>query len=541
MSIAILREVLFFIYGVEGGKMSVGGLEKIDQQAFHSLDQDSDKKTQKIELFAALEKQGISTKDPRIAELSPHDALSTLTQQMSLDEFSEWITPCAGFVKRALSGNMIIPQFYEFKSHLQEIFEQCKSNTGGKVADYIPQLAAVDPEKYAVSVVTVDGQQAHFGDSKDYFSIQSISKPINYCIGLDTNSEEFIHRHVGREPSGHSFNEIKLDEYKRPHNPMINSGAIMVSSMVFPELDVSERFEKVMSVWKNMAAGRAPRFNNAVYQSEKKTADRNFALGYFMRENRCFPDNSKLLDNLDFYFQCCSIENTTEALAASASTLANGGICPISGDRLFSQETTKNCLSLMYSCGMYDYSGEFAFVVGLPAKSGVGGGVMVVVPNVLGMCIWSPMIDKYGNSVRAIEFCKKIVQRFNFHNYDSFKHEQGEKKDPTFNREVEKFDKINYLIWTAFRGDIDGLSRLVASGIDVNQGDYDGRTALHLACSEGHDYIVRYLLSLGADPLVKDRWGATPLKDAKRAKHTKCTRLLEAVAKKNPRSAGVAI
>ncbi|MEM6732137.1 MAG: glutaminase, partial [Myxococcota bacterium] len=256
----------------------------------------------------------------------------------------------------------------------------------------------------------------------------------------------------------------------------------------------------------------------AVYLSERQTADRNFALGYFMRENDAFPENTDLIETLEFYFQCCSIEMTADMMSVVAATLANGGVCPTTGHKIMSPETVQNCLSLMYSCGMYDFSGEFAFTIGLPAKSGVAGAMLVVVPNTLGFCTWSPRLDALGNSVRGIEFCQRLVKEYNFHNYDHIL-EGSTKRDPRIKGDVQEIGQVVTFIWAAAKGDFGAIQRLVARGVALNEADYDGRTALHLAASEGHRNVVEFLLLHGADRNSTDRWGQTPLDDATRAGH----------------------
>jgi glutaminase len=226
-----------------------------------------------------------------------------------------------------------------------------------------------------------------------------------------------------------------------------------------------------------------------------------------------------LLICLKLYFQCCSIEVNTEALAVTAATFANAGICPVTGKQSFRPDTVKNVLSLMYSCGMYNFSGEFAFTIGLPAKSGVGGGLLIVIPNLMGIAIWSPRLDKYGNTVRGIDFCKELVNRFNFHNYDSLIKGVSSKKDPRLQKNESHINGIINLCWASSSGDMYEVQQLIARGVDVNATDYDGRTALHLAASEGHFRIVEYLLLKGANVLAKDRWGNTPLEDAHRNTH----------------------
>ncbi|MGF1463302.1 MAG: glutaminase, partial [Maricaulaceae bacterium] len=178
----------------------------------------------------------------------------------------------------------------------------------------------------------------------------------------------------------------------------------------------------------------------------------------------------------------------------------------------------KHCLSLMYSCGMYDFSGEFAFSVGIPAKSGVSGVMMVVIPKVMGFAVWSPRLDRLGNSVRGIAFCRRLVDRYNFHNYDNVA-ELSHKIDPTLAHHGFDSDAAFALIRAASQGDIREIARMVAYGADLNCCDYDGRTPLHLAAAEGRKDAVAYLLARGVRPNAVDRWGARPYDDAVRHGH----------------------
>ena len=409
----------------------------------------------------------------------------------------------------------MVPNFLEFKEKIERIFEKAKQHHDGEVASYIPQLARVDPDKFAVSVCTIDGQVIDLGDFEDLSCVQSSCKPINYCLALEEHGLEKVHRHIGHEPSGRSFNELSLNSKGLPHNPLINSGAIMACSLIKPKMSIADRFDHVLTTWKKVTNSSTVGFNNSVYLSERETADRNFALAYFMRENNAFPEGTDLEKTLEFYFQCCSIETSTKNLATLAATLANGGVNPFSNEKVFKSSTIKNCLSLMNSCGMYDYSGEFSFHIGLPAKSGVSGVVYVVVPNTLGMCIWSPRLDKHGNSVRAVEFCKELTKTFLFHNYDSLVTEQQGKINPRLVEEHEAADKVQQLCYAAARGDTQYIQTLLIRGVDINSKDYDKRSPLHLAVCEGQFEAVKYLVLHGADLLAKDRWGRCPLDEVK--------------------------
>ena len=309
--------------------------------------------------------------------------------------------------------------FAAFCKDVEAMRDATEPNTAGAPASYIPQLARVDPDQYGVAVCSVDGQRYSCGDSRVPFCVQSTTKPLAYAMALEHFGEEKVHEHVGREPSGRNFNERVLNPEHRPHNPMINAGAIMTSSLVRPDLCLADRWDFVMDTWARLAGGRRPGFANSVYLSESATADRNWCLAYMMQEAEAFPEGTVLKEVLEFYFMLCSIEVDAEQMSVIAATLANGGICPLTGDRVFNARTVRNTLSLMSSCGMYDYSGEFAFQMGFPCKSGVGGSLVIVIPGVTGICTWSPSLDALGNSVRGQDFCRALCRSFAVHHLEA--------------------------------------------------------------------------------------------------------------------------
>ncbi|MEM7617171.1 MAG: glutaminase A [Pseudomonadota bacterium] len=495
------------------------------KRLFDSIDLHGDGYITKFIFVETLKDRGIDSHDIRLINVMKELSNYGRNEKIDFDSFCNVIGHNITIIEKIITKNLVIPEFAEFRKDIENIYLETKKIDSGALADYIPQLARVNPDQYAVSICTIDGQFLEYGNIENYFCIQSICKPINYCIALELNGEEYVHSHVGREPSGRSFNEIALNRHNLPHNPMINAGAIMCSSLIHPEQDLADRFNYVSTIWQKLSGNARIGFNNSVYHSELSTADRNFALAHYMKEVGAFPAKTLIKDTVDFYFQNCAIELNSSNLAMVAATFANAGFNPITGEKIFSLPTVQNCLSLMYSCGMYDFSGEFAFTVGLPAKSGVSGGLMLVIPNVMGIALWSPKLDIMGNTVRGVEFSKQLVKQFNFHNYDSLVG-QSKKVDPRKDSFTANIEPVFQLIWAASQGDLNEIQQLFAKGIDLDSADYDGRTALHLAAAENQIDVVKFLISKNINLEPVDRWGKTPLADAKTHENNDIVKLL---------------
>lgn len=311
---------------------------------------------------------------------------------------------------------------------------------------------------------------------------------------------------------------------------MINAGAIMCASLIQRDIPAHKRFSHVTDAWARLTGGSAPRFNAHMAMEEERTGDRNRALAYMMKNEGAFPggedfDDDDTRKGLELYFKICSLELTASEMAMAAATLANGGVHPITRERVLERRTVRSCLSLMYSCGMYDFSGEFAFSIGLPAKSGVGGAVLLVVPGLFGVCTWSPRLDEVGNSVRGVDFANRLVAKYRVHTFDGV---ETSRIDPRITRAHWLATRTAEALWASSSGDLGELKRLDVEGFDLAGGDYDQRTPLHLASADGHLDVVDFLLERGVDVNAVDRWGGTALDDARRGSHDAIVARLEA-------------
>ncbi|XP_028347048.1 glutaminase liver isoform, mitochondrial isoform X3 [Physeter macrocephalus] len=420
----------------------------------------------------ALKATGLQTSDPRL-----RDCMSQMRRivreassggLLDRDLFRKCVSRNIVLLTQAFRKKFVIPDFEEFTSHVDRIFEEAKELTGGKVAAYIPQLAKSNPDLWGVSLCTVDGQRHSVGHTKIPFCLQSCVKPLTYAISISTLGTDYVHKFVGKEPSGLRYNKLSLNEEGIPHNPMVNAGAIVVSSLIKMDCNKAEKFDFVLQYLNKMAGNEYMGFSNATFQSEKETGDRNYAIGYYLKEKKCFPKGVDMMAALDLYFQ-----------------------------------------------------------VGLPAKSAVSGAILLVVPNIMGMMCLSPPLDKLGNSYRGVSFCQKLVSLFNFHNYDNLRH-CARKLDPRREvGEVRNKTVVN-LLFAAYSGDVSALRRFALSAMDMEQKDCDSRTALHVAAAEGHAEVVKFLTeACKVNPFVKDRWGNIPLDDAVQFNHLEVVKLLQ--------------
>lgn len=298
------------------------------------------------------------------------------------------------------------------QDRLDQLFQELRDLREGSVATYIPELAKANPDWLGISVVTANGGLYEIGDSRQPFTIQSISKPFVYGLALEDRGRVEVMTKVGVEPTGDAFNSISLEPGTgRPRNPMINAGAIASTGMI--EGRTAEiRFKRIQEMLSRYA-GRELSVDEAVFKSESDTGHRNRAIAYMLRNFDILTADP--MPDVEAYFRQCSVLVDCRDLATMAATLANRGINPLTGEQAIRGEYVECVLGIMGSCGMYDYAGEWLHNVGMPAKSGVSGGIIAVLPGQLGIGVFSPPLDSHGNSVRGIRACNVLSRYWDLH------------------------------------------------------------------------------------------------------------------------------
>src|SRR5256886_5930753 len=294
---------------------------------------------------------------------------------------------------------------------LADCYEEFRSDHSGAVADYIPELKRANPAHFGIGLVTIDGHIYEVGDSAVPFTIQSVSKAFVFALALDLVGEERLSAAIGVEPSGEAFNSIRLTNDNRPFNPMVNAGAIACSGLIH-QVDGAFAFERIREKLSRFA-GRELGVDDAVHASEALTGNRNRAIAWLLRNYLVLQDDVDAV--LDTYFRQCAILVTARDLAVMAATLANRGVNPVTGVSVIPPNFVARPLSVMPGSGMYDYAGEWIYRVGIPAKSGVGGGIVAALPSQMGLGTFSPNLDSHGNSVRGLKVCEALSSRFDLH------------------------------------------------------------------------------------------------------------------------------
>ncbi|CAA9407943.1 Glutaminase [uncultured Rubrobacteraceae bacterium] len=305
---------------------------------------------------------------------------------------------------------------------LEELYRRHLSLHGDEIAGYYesgfgyrkPEVPGKEQEIFSICLASTDGEVFVAGDHEQPFALQSISKLFVYGLALEVCGRERVLARVGVEPSGDAFNSIVFDERNnRPFNPMVNAGALATTYLVGGEDGAEPALQRILDALGRYAGSEALNVEEEIFEAEMRTADRNRATAYLMRGEGMLEGDVEA--TLALYLRQCSVRVTCRELALMAATLANGGVNPATGERALGSRHVRDVLSVMHTCGMYDFAGEWAYRVGIPAKSGVSGGVLAVVPGKLGIGVFSPGLDVYGNSVRGTAVCEEISERLGLH------------------------------------------------------------------------------------------------------------------------------
>ena len=316
-----------------------------------------------------------------------------------------------------------VPPQTELPAFLQELHCRYQPLRDGAAANYIPKLANANPEWFGISVVTADGQAYSVGDTSVLFTIQSISKPFVYGLVLEDWGSESVREKIGIEPTGDPFNATLASEEieERKYNPMINAGAIATTSLI-KGANQEERQRRLFGMFERYL-GRRVEIDQSVFDSRQATDSLNRAIAYIMLNFGRIE--GKIEEILDLYFQQCSLRVDCGDLALMAATLANAGINPVTGQQAIASRTVKNLLSIMYTCGLYDFSGQWAYRVGLPAKSGLSGALIAVVPGQMGIAVYSPPLGEHKKSLRGVKVLEALSRTFGLHIFDKAPLGQG--------------------------------------------------------------------------------------------------------------------
>ena len=298
----------------------------------------------------------------------------------------------------------VAPQAAQVQADVTKAYDLYKADTSGKNADYIPFLAQVDSKMFGVAVVSTDNKVFTIGEKKYLFSIQSISKVFTLALAMEELGHEKVFERIGSEPTGRAFNDVKsvVDVPTHTGNPLVNAGAIATTSLISGK-NADEKWNKILAFY-SKAAGEPLHLIDEVYKSEAATNAGNKALAMLLgKYDRIYADP---IESVDIYTKACSVGVNTEQLARMGATLANNGVNPVTGERVIKAENIPYILSSMMMAGLYDGSGGWAWKVGLPAKSGVGGGIVAVMPGKGAIAVFSPRLDEAGNSVKA----QKVIE-----------------------------------------------------------------------------------------------------------------------------------
>ncbi|XP_029992763.1 glutaminase liver isoform, mitochondrial [Sphaeramia orbicularis] len=480
------------------------------------------------QFFEAIWSSGLHRSDPRLRECFFHlrklqDAEGTVDR----NAFHRCVTGFVSLILKALQGRFVIPDFSTFTEETQKLFSRCRQLSSVQEKE----KEGIDSIKWGVSVCTVDGQRLSLGDWAGSVVLGEVSWPLVYGVAVDLLGSDLVHRYVGVEEYSRYDSPFTLTKTGIPHSPLTETGAIVTTSLLPLAgrlcAEEEEKYDSVLNVIRRLCNKEHANLNCTSYQSSRKASVRLHALSFYLQEKKCFPEKADINAALDLMLQCAATEVTCESGAAMAASLANGGLCPLSGDQVLSPMATRSMLSMMQVAGMKDYSTTFHFKTSVPAVSSSYGSLLAVVPGVLGLMAFSPELDACGNPWRAVHFCQELISTFQLHSFDIRTPFRQVLAYRQWKAESEGYQIMNVLL-AAFKGDVQSLRRYFLSGVDVNAVDYDGRSALHVAAAEGHTEVIRFLLeNTRANPGLRDRWGSSPLQEARRHNRDAAVQLLQ--------------
>lgn len=512
---------------------------------FLSLDKDGDGAVDAGELIDLMESTGIRPSDPRAYRIfnKLKDMASDGTP-VDFNRFARLSKYAPKLVSDILKGDLTLPDFPLFKQELMTMYERAARERRGKIwASRADVASKAETDMFAMAACSVSGQRVAAGDVGKKVVLSGVSAPVMYSLAMNQWGEEFMHGGdggkpiLGREPSGLPDDDLTLNPENRPHNPMMVSGNLLTSSMVWTNLSPVARVKQIEAVFDELAGTPgAAEFSDVEFGNMMQQSARTLAIAYHMNEKKCFSklelEGVSVKDIVQMYFRTQSIRMDMDSLSVVASTLANGGVCPLTGKRVFAASIVRAVLSQMFSCGHGRNSGAFAFEVGLPSVASSSGVIILVIPTVMGVAVASPRLrsDAVPFSHRGLLIAEEFVRSFSIHNFDLLAGldplEEG-RRDPT-RRLVNARAKDMFALFMAARdGDLNKMLTLQAGGVPMDLPNYDGRTVMHAAAAEGKLAVVEWLAKeCIVDVNSQDRWGKTPLDDANQFSHVKTAAFL---------------
>ncbi|ESN93568.1 hypothetical protein HELRODRAFT_88521 [Helobdella robusta] len=465
-----------------------------------------------------LNKSGLKANDERlysvykkIEELKlKNKGLREEEIRINFNEMKDFLADNVFLIRQAFVNNMIVPHFSDFCVRVDDLYWACRRNLTGKITSHSKVLYGQKLESWAVSLCTIDGQRHSTGDYGTPVVLHTCCTPVNYALAINEHGANIVNQYISNEPIPRNKDVLYLSPSNVPQNPIDVAGALLVTSLLNVTQNSQQTFDRIVARYNEMSGRTSKKitWNRSFYIHEKGAELGMQAYAHHLKNNLCFPCGTDINETVDLLYKLYSIEMSSESLAILAATLANDGVCPITSERIFTSEAVQSTISIMLSCGI---SSHFSVKVGIPGVAGISGGVMLVCPGLLGAFLWSPPLNDQEVSVRGLQFSERLSEIFDLH-YFSF----SKPTAPTTSHQVEGFPGTQKLqnksssnvqaIFAASLGDIQALRSLHMMGHNMESPDYDGRTPLHLAASQGRMNVVKFLVEkCNVDISVRDR------------------------------------